>query len=82
MTIFFGGPATTDAEGKLLADVSGRVFRMPSYGQPALAKLLNNALATYNLAATAGAESGGAARNTGPDICRSDRRVDWTELDE
>jgi 3-hydroxyisobutyrate dehydrogenase-like beta-hydroxyacid dehydrogenase len=26
---------------------------MESYGQPALAKLLNNALATYNLAATA-----------------------------
>jgi 3-hydroxyisobutyrate dehydrogenase-like beta-hydroxyacid dehydrogenase len=26
---------------------------MPSYGQPALVKLLNNALGTYNLAATA-----------------------------
>ena len=53
MTIFLGGPATTDAEDKLLADISGRVFRMQSYGQPALVKLLNNALATYNLAATA-----------------------------
>lgn len=53
MTIFLGGPATTDAEDKLLADISGRIFRMQSYGQPALVKLLNNALGTYNLAATA-----------------------------
>jgi 3-hydroxyisobutyrate dehydrogenase-like beta-hydroxyacid dehydrogenase len=47
------GPAPTDPENKLLAGISGRVFRMESYGQPALVKLLNNALATYNLAATA-----------------------------
>lgn len=53
MTIFLAGPATSDAEDKLLADISGRIFRMKSYGQPALVKLLNNALATYNLAATA-----------------------------
>ena len=53
MTIFLAGPATTDAEDKLLAHISGRVFWMQSYGQPALVKLLNNALATYNLAATA-----------------------------
>lgn len=53
MTIFLAGPATTAGEDRLLADISGRVFRMESYGQPALVKLLNNALATYNLAATA-----------------------------
>lgn len=53
MTVFLAGPATTPAEDRLLADISGRVFRMSSYGQPALVKLLNNALATYNLAATA-----------------------------
>jgi 3-hydroxyisobutyrate dehydrogenase-like beta-hydroxyacid dehydrogenase len=53
MTIFLAGPAPTDFENKLLSDISGRVFRMQSYGQPALVKLLNNALATYNLAATA-----------------------------
>ena len=53
MTIFLAGPAPADSENKLLADISGRVFRMESYGQPALVKLLNNALATYNLAATA-----------------------------
>lgn len=53
MTIFLAGPAASDTEDKLLADISGRVFRMQSYGQPALVKLLNNALATYNLAATA-----------------------------
>ena len=53
MTIFLGGPPTTDAEDKLLSDISGRVFPTQSYGQPALVKLLNNALATYNLAATA-----------------------------
>jgi 3-hydroxyisobutyrate dehydrogenase/putative dehydrogenase len=53
MTLFLSGPATTAAEDKLLATISGRVFRMPSYGQPALVKLLNNAVATYNLVATA-----------------------------
>jgi 3-hydroxyisobutyrate dehydrogenase-like beta-hydroxyacid dehydrogenase len=68
MTIFLAGPAPTDAENKLLADISGRVFRMESYGQPAMVKLLNNALATYNLAATArmlnlAAEHGVPAKN-------------------
>ncbi|WP_370181978.1 NAD(P)-binding domain-containing protein [Rhodococcus wratislaviensis] len=53
MTIFLAGPDATPAEDRLLADISGRVFSMESYGQPALVKLLNNALATYNLAATA-----------------------------
>lgn len=53
MTIFLAGPDATPAEDGLLGDISGRVFRMESYGQPALVKLLNNALATYNLAATA-----------------------------
>ncbi|NCL72964.1 NAD(P)-binding domain-containing protein [Rhodococcus sp. YH1] len=53
MTVFLAGPAPTDAENALLEDISGRVFQMESYGQPALVKLLNNALATYNLAATA-----------------------------
>lgn len=53
MTIFLAGPTSSEAEDKMLANISGRVFRMQSYGQPALAKLLNNALATYNLAATA-----------------------------
>lgn len=53
MTIFLGGPATTEAEDRLLANISGRIFRMESYGQPALVKLLNNTLATYNLASTA-----------------------------
>lgn len=68
MTIFLAGPAATDAENKLLDDISGRVFRMESYGQPALVKLLNNTLATYNLAATArmlnlAAEHGVAAKD-------------------
>ena len=53
MTIFLAGPGTVPAEDRLLADISGRVFSMESYGQPALVKLLNNALATYNLASTA-----------------------------
>ena len=68
MTIFLGGPPTTEAEDKLLSDISGRVFPTQSYGQPALVKLLNNALATYNLAATArmltlGAQLGVPAKN-------------------
>jgi len=68
MTIFLAGPAPTDAEDALLAEISGRVFRMESYGQPALVKLLNNTLATYNLAATArmlnlAAEHGVPAKN-------------------
>lgn len=53
MTVFLAGPAGTPAEDKLLTDIAGSVFRMASYGQPALVKLFNNALATYNLAATA-----------------------------
>jgi putative dehydrogenase len=53
MTIFLAGPATNAEEHRLFADISGRVFRMESYGQPAVVKLLNNTLATYNLAATA-----------------------------
>lgn len=53
MTIFLSGPTPTEAENQLLANISGRVFSMQSYGQPALVKLLNNALGTYNLAATA-----------------------------
>ncbi|MEN0134581.1 MAG: NAD(P)-binding domain-containing protein [Rhodococcus sp. (in: high G+C Gram-positive bacteria)] len=62
MTIFLAGPDTLPAEDRLIADISGRVFRMESYGQPALVKLLNNALATYNLAATARMLNRGAER--------------------
>ena len=53
MTIFLAGPKPTDAEESLLADECGHLFRLDSYGQPATVKLLNNTLATYNLAATA-----------------------------
>ena len=53
LTIFLAGPEPTDAEARLLADESGHVFHLDSYGQPATVKLLNNTLATYNLAATA-----------------------------
>ncbi|MGW0021966.1 NAD(P)-binding domain-containing protein [Rhodococcus sp. NPDC003382] len=68
MTVFLAGPAPTDAENALLEDISGRVFRMQSYGQPAIVKLLNNTLATYNLAAAArmlavAEQSGVAARD-------------------
>ena len=68
MTVFLAGPAPTDAENTLLEDISGRVFRMQSYGQPAIVKLLNNTLATYNLAAAArmlavAEQSGVAARD-------------------
>ena len=53
LTIFLAGPEPTDAEASLLADEAGNVFHLGSYGQPATVKLLNNTLATYNLAATA-----------------------------
>lgn len=53
MSIFLAGPAPTDAEEGLLADQAGHVFHLSEYGQPAMVKLLNNALATYNLTATA-----------------------------
>lgn len=53
MSVFLSGPDTTEAEDKLLDDISGHVFRMSSYGHPALVKLLNNTLGTFNLAATA-----------------------------
>jgi 3-hydroxyisobutyrate dehydrogenase-like beta-hydroxyacid dehydrogenase len=48
MTTFVAGPAPTEEE-ELLAAISGRIFRIQSYGQPALVKLLNNALATYDM---------------------------------
>ena len=53
LTIVLAGPQPTDAEASLLADESGHLFHLDSYGQPATVKLLNNTLATYNLAATA-----------------------------
>ena len=53
MTIFLAGPEPIDAEAALLNDESGNLFHLDAYGQPALVKLLNNTLATYNLAATA-----------------------------
>ncbi|GAB3681622.1 NAD(P)-dependent oxidoreductase [Saccharopolyspora tripterygii] len=53
MSIFLAGPAPTDDEERLLAAQAGHVFRLPEYGQPAMVKLLNNTLATYNLTATA-----------------------------
>ncbi|CAM5401816.1 NAD(P)-dependent oxidoreductase [Streptomyces hirsutus] len=53
MSVFLAGPAPTDDEERLLADQAGHVFRLSEYGQPAMVKLLNNALATYNLTATA-----------------------------
>ena len=55
---------------------------MQSYGQPALVKLLNNALATYNLAATARMLNLARTRSTGEEPFRGHRRVDRTELDE
>ena len=52
MTIFLAGPEPIDAErrGQRRA---GNLFHLDAYGQPALVKLLNNTVATYNLAATA-----------------------------
>ena len=62
---------------------SGRVFRISSYGQPALVKLLNNALATYNLAAAARMLNLGAQLGVpGEEPVRGDRRVRPAELDE
>ncbi|MFE4409253.1 NAD(P)-dependent oxidoreductase [Streptomyces sp. NPDC056821] len=53
LTTFLSGPVPTDAEERLLADISGRVFRMRNYGDAATVKLLNNTLGTYNLLSTA-----------------------------
>ncbi|GED88941.1 hypothetical protein TNCT6_60260 [Streptomyces sp. 6-11-2] len=53
LTTFLSGPAPTDAEERLLADISGRVFRMRNYGEAATVKLLNNTLGTFNLLSTA-----------------------------
>ncbi|MGV9867702.1 NAD(P)-dependent oxidoreductase [Rhodococcus koreensis] len=53
MTVFLSGPACTPAEEVLLADISGRVFRMHNHGDAATVKLLNNTLGTFNLLSTA-----------------------------
>ena len=68
MATSLAGPATSRGDDALLTDIAGRVCRFGSYGQPALVKLLGNALATYDLAATArmpqlGAEHGVPARD-------------------
>ncbi|MCC8927035.1 MULTISPECIES: NAD(P)-dependent oxidoreductase [Nocardiaceae] len=53
MTVFLAGPSGQSADDALLDAMAGNVFRMGEYGQPATLKLLNNTLATYNLASTA-----------------------------
>lgn len=53
LSIFLGGPACTDTEEGLLADIAGTVFRLDAYGEAATVKLLNNALGTLNLLSTA-----------------------------
>ncbi|WP_179278031.1 NAD-binding protein [Rhodococcus sp. 14-2470-1a] len=53
MTVFLAGPATLPSDDDVLEAIAGSVFRMETYGRPALLKLLNNTLATYNLASTA-----------------------------
>lgn len=82
-TIFLSGPECTAAEERLLADVTGRVFRMPAYGDAAMVKLLNNTLGAYNLLSTALllnlAERNGLPAQGLP---RSDPRVVRAELDE
>ena len=52
MTVFLGGPATTDAEDKLLADISGRVSGC-SRTVGRFCETPQQPLGTYNLAATA-----------------------------
>lgn len=53
MSIFLAGPAPTTDEDEVFALQAGNVFRLAEYGQPALVKLPNNTLGTYNLAAAA-----------------------------
>lgn len=49
LTCLVAGPETTQADNALLALLVAQWHRFPAYGDPAAAKLLNNALAAYNL---------------------------------
>jgi 3-hydroxyisobutyrate dehydrogenase-like beta-hydroxyacid dehydrogenase len=53
LSIFLAGPERTLNETKLLNDMSRHLFEFDVYGQPALVKLLNNALAAFNAISTA-----------------------------
>lgn len=48
LTVLSAGPAEPADERFLLATVAARVVRFPWYGQPTLAKLVNNAVAAYH----------------------------------
>jgi 3-hydroxyisobutyrate dehydrogenase-like beta-hydroxyacid dehydrogenase len=53
LTVLSAGPAEPADERFLLATVAARVVPFPRYGQPTLAKLVNNAVAAYHTRATA-----------------------------
>lgn len=81
MTVMLAGPAITDTDQRLLDDICGRVFHADGYGTPALLKLLNNALATYNLLATARmialAEEHGVSASSFLDLIRTSTGHSW-----
>jgi 3-hydroxyisobutyrate dehydrogenase-like beta-hydroxyacid dehydrogenase len=53
LTVLSAGPAEPADERFLLATVAARVVPFPRYGQPTLAKLVNNAVAGYHTRTTA-----------------------------
>jgi 3-hydroxyisobutyrate dehydrogenase-like beta-hydroxyacid dehydrogenase len=53
LTVLSAGPAEPADERFLLATVAGRVVPFPRYGQPTLAKLVNNVVAAYHTRTTA-----------------------------
>lgn len=53
MTLMLAGPEPSRDDEQRFADMAGKQFWTPHYGQPALLKLLNNTLGAYNALATA-----------------------------
>jgi putative dehydrogenase len=53
LTVLCAGPAEPSDETFLLDTLASRVVSFPEYGQPSLAKLVNNAIAAYNTRALA-----------------------------
>ncbi|MCD9623945.1 NAD(P)-binding domain-containing protein [Rhabdothermincola salaria] len=53
LTVMGAGPLDDEDEAFLLSTIASKVVRFDGYGQPTMAKLVNNVLAAYNTAALA-----------------------------
>lgn len=75
LTVFTAGPITVADEDFLRSHLAARLFILSAYGQPTLAKLLNNTVAAYHLGVAAwaleAAEQHGIAPSTMHEVLQS-----------